>query len=190
MLSDELPYVTGAIGLLGTRPSYELMRDCDTLLVIGSSFPYTQFLPEFGHARAVQIDIDPFMIGLRYPFEVNLVGDAHATLGRLLPLLKHNRARKWRHEIESNVARWWQVMERRATVEAAPVNPEYVVHALDAQLPGDAIIAADSGSATNWYARGDGDGERAGIVKQGVKAKIQEFPPHGHSHRHSHRGHE
>ncbi|MEU4199972.1 thiamine pyrophosphate-requiring protein [Streptomyces sp. NPDC045470] len=152
-LSDELPYVTGAIGLLGTRPSYELMQECDTLLVIGSSFPYSQFLPEYGQARAVQIDIDPFMVGLRYPFEVNLVGDASATLERLLPLLKHKKARKWREQIESNVERWWQVMERRAAVQADPVNPEYVVHALDALLPDDVILAADSGSAANWYAR-------------------------------------
>ncbi|MFI0263268.1 thiamine pyrophosphate-requiring protein [Streptomyces sp. NPDC017056] len=152
-LSDELPYVTGAIGLLGTRPSYELMQECDTLLVIGSSFPYSQFLPEYGKARAVQIDIDPFMVGLRYPFEVNLVGDASATLERLLPLLKRKKARKWREEIESNVKRWWTVMERRAAVEADPVNPEYVVHALDALLPDDVILAADSGSAANWYAR-------------------------------------
>ncbi|MEV5598566.1 thiamine pyrophosphate-requiring protein [Streptomyces sp. NPDC052496] len=152
-LSDELPYVTGAIGLLGTRPSYELMQECDTLLVIGSSFPYSQFLPEYGQARAVQIDIDPFMVGLRYPFEVNLVGDADRTLERLLPLLKHKKARKWREQIESNVKRWWTVMERRAAVAADPVNPEYVVHALDALLPENVILAADSGSAANWYAR-------------------------------------
>ncbi|MFH8407779.1 thiamine pyrophosphate-requiring protein [Streptomyces sp. NPDC018019] len=153
VLSDELPYVTGATGLLGTRPSYELMQECDTLLVIGSSFPYSQFLPEYGQARAVQIDIDPFMVGLRYPFEVNLVGDASKTLERLLPLLQHKKARKWREQIESNVKRWWQVMERRAAVEADPINPEYVVHALDAHLPDNVILAADSGSAANWYAR-------------------------------------
>ncbi|UNO38848.1 thiamine pyrophosphate-requiring protein [Streptomyces sp. MST-110588] len=153
VLPDELPYVTGAIGLLGTRPSYELMQGCDTLLVIGSSFPYSQFLPEFDQARAVQIDIDPFMVGLRYPFEVNLVGDARATLERLLPLLKHKKSRKWRGEVESHVKRWWEVMERRAAVDADPINPEYVVHALDALLPDDVILAADSGSAANWYAR-------------------------------------
>ncbi|MFH8371441.1 thiamine pyrophosphate-requiring protein [Streptomyces sp. NPDC018031] len=153
VLPDGMPWVTGAIGLLGTRPSYELMRDCDTLLVIGSSFPYSQFLPEFDQARAVQIDIDPFMVGLRYPFEVNLVGDAAATLDMLLPLLRRKKARKWRERVESNVARWWQVMERRAAVSADPVNPEYVVHALDALLPDDVILTADSGSAANWYAR-------------------------------------
>ncbi|OIK06417.1 thiamine pyrophosphate-requiring protein [Streptomyces monashensis] len=152
-LDDDLPYVTGAIGLLGTRPSYEMMRDCDTLLVIGSSFPYTQFLPEFGQARAVQIDIDPHMVGLRYPFEVNLVGDAARTLRRLLPLLEQTEDRAWQKTIEDNVARWWEVMERRAAVEADPVNPEYVTHALSGLLPDDVILSSDSGSAANWYAR-------------------------------------
>jgi pyruvate dehydrogenase (quinone) len=154
VLSDELPYVTGSIGLLGTRPSYELMRDCDTLLVVGSSFPYTQFLPEFDKARAVQIDIDPGMVGLRYPFEVNLVGGARETLQALLPLLEHRDDRKkWREQVEKNTARWWEVMERRAKVEADPLNPEHVVHALDALLPEDVMITSDSGSAANWYAR-------------------------------------
>ncbi|MEU0596985.1 thiamine pyrophosphate-requiring protein [Streptomyces sp. NPDC006393] len=152
-LDDDLPYVTGAIGLLGTRPSYELMENCDTLLVIGSSFPYTQFLPEFGKARAVQIDIDPHMVGLRYPFEVNLVGDARETLTRLLPLLKAHKNKSWRKKIEKDTARWWQVMERRAAVAAEPINPEYVAHSLDALLPEDVILASDSGSAANWYAR-------------------------------------
>ncbi|WP_030172273.1 thiamine pyrophosphate-requiring protein [Streptomyces sp. NRRL S-813] len=152
-LDDDLPYVTGAIGLLGTRPSYELMENCDTLLVIGSSFPYTQFLPEFGKARAVQIDIDPHMVGLRYPFEVNLVGDARETLTRLLPLLKAHKNKSWRKKIEKDTARWWQVMERRAAVDAEPINPEYVAHSLDALLPDDVILASDSGSAANWYAR-------------------------------------
>ncbi|MEW2634125.1 thiamine pyrophosphate-requiring protein [Streptomyces sp. NPDC048389] len=153
VLPDDLPYVTGAIGLLGTRPSYELMRDCDTLLVIGSSFPYTQFLPEFDQARAVQIDIDPHMIGMRYPFEVNLVGDARETLRRLLPRLHRKESRTWREEIEKGVDRWWEVMQRRAAVDADPINPEYVVHALDGMLPDDAVITADSGSSANWYAR-------------------------------------
>lgn len=152
-LDDDLPYVTGAIGLLGTRPSYEMMRDCDTLLVIGSSFPYTQFLPEFGQARAVQIDIDPHMVGLRYPFEVNLVGDAAQTLRRLLPLLEGAKERGWRKKIEENTARWWEVMQRRAAVDADPINPEYVAHALNDLLPQNVILAADSGSAANWYAR-------------------------------------
>ncbi|MGY5117057.1 thiamine pyrophosphate-requiring protein [Streptomyces sp. 900105755] len=152
-LDDDLPYVTGAIGLLGTRPSYEMMRDCDTLLVIGSSFPYTQFLPAFGKARAVQIDIDPHMVGMRYPFEVNLVGDAARTLRRLLPLLDQMEDPSWRETIESNVRDWWEVMERRAAVKADPINPEYVAHALSGLLPDDVILSSDSGSAANWYAR-------------------------------------
>ncbi|WP_220291263.1 thiamine pyrophosphate-requiring protein [Streptomyces sp. MBT84] len=152
-LDDDLPYVTGSIGLLGTRPSYEMMQGCDTLLVIGSSFPYTQFLPEFGQARAVQIDIDPHMIGLRYPFEVNLVGDARETLDRLLPLLDTAKDRGWRRKIEKNTARWWEVMERRAAVDAYPINPEYVAHALNDLLPDNVVLASDSGSAANWYAR-------------------------------------
>ncbi|MCQ9709815.1 thiamine pyrophosphate-requiring protein [Streptomyces sp. BSP1] len=153
VLPDDLPWVTGAIGLLGTRPSWELMQNCDTLLVIGSSFPYSQFLPEFGQARAVQIDLDPHMVGMRYPFEANLVGDAAATLRRLLPLLARKKHGTWRAEIEAGTARWREVMERRAALEADPLNPEHVVHALDAQLPDDALIIADSGSAANWYAR-------------------------------------
>lgn len=153
VLDDTLPHVTGSIGLLGTRPSYEMMRDCDGLLVVGSSFPYTQFLPEFGKARAVQIDIDPHMVGMRYPFEVNLVGDAAHTLHRLLPLLEPVEDPSWRTRIEGDVADWWEVMERRAAVSADPLNPEYVAHALNGLLPENAVVTADSGSAANWYAR-------------------------------------
>ncbi|MEU6321399.1 thiamine pyrophosphate-requiring protein [Streptomyces sp. NPDC047009] len=152
-LSDELPYVTGSIGLLGTRPSYELMRDCDTLLTIGSSFPYTQFLPEFGKARGVQIDIDPHMVGMRYPYEVNLVGDAKATLEQLIPLLDAHRGREWYDTVCANVRRWHEVMERRSQLSADPINPEYVAWALDPLVPGDAIVTSDSGSVANWYAR-------------------------------------
>jgi pyruvate dehydrogenase (quinone) len=129
------------------------MRDCDTLLVVGSNFPYSQFLPEFGQARAVQIDIDPIMVGLRYPFEVNLVGDAAQTLRRLLPLLEPRSHRGWREQVEDGVARWWEVMQRRAYTAADPINPELVVHELSSRLPDDAIITADSGSSANWYAR-------------------------------------
>ena len=154
VLSDELPYVTGPIGLLGSRPSYELMRDCDTLLTIGSSFPYTQFMPEFGKARGVQIDIDPHMVGMRYPYEVNLVGDAGATLRRLIPLLDTDRGgREWRDTVCANVKRWHDTMERRAGLPADPINPEYVARALDPLLPDDVILTSDSGSVANWYAR-------------------------------------
>ncbi|MFF1405510.1 thiamine pyrophosphate-requiring protein [Streptomyces sp. NPDC058294] len=154
VLSDELPYVTGPIGLLGSRPSYEMMRDCDTLLTIGSSFPYTQFMPEFGKARGVQIDIDPHMIGMRYPYEVNLVGDARVTLRRLIPLLKTDRGgREWRDTVCANVRRWRETMDRRAAQSADPINPEYVARALDPLLPDNAILTSDSGSVANWYAR-------------------------------------
>lgn len=155
VLSDELPYVTGSIGLLGTRPSYELMRDCDTLLTIGSSFPYTQFLPEFGKARGVQIDLDPHMVGMRYPYEVNLVGDARDTLRRLIPMLtsEDTRGREWFDTVCDNVRHWRDVLDRRAQVSADPINPEYVARVLDPLLPQDAILTSDSGSVANWYAR-------------------------------------
>ncbi len=116
VLSDELPWVTGSIGLLGTRPSYEMMRDCDTLLTVGSSFPYTQFLPEFGQCRAVQIDVDGRMIGMRYPYEINLVADAKSALRALIPLLRRKEDRSWREHIEKNVARWWETMDMEAMV--------------------------------------------------------------------------
>ena len=153
VLSDEHSWVTGAIGLLGTRPSYEMMMGCDTLLTIGSSFPYTQFMPKFGQARAVQIDLDPSLIGMRYPYEVNLVGDAAATLRALLPLLERKPDRSWREGIESDVARWWETMAKEAAVEADPINPMYLFAELSDRLPDDAIVTADSGSSANWYAR-------------------------------------
>jgi pyruvate dehydrogenase (quinone) len=153
VLPDDLPYVTGAIGLLGTRPSYELMRDCDTLLIVGSNFPYSQFLPEFGDARGIQIDIDGRMIGMRYPTEVNLVGDAAETLRALIPLVKRKKKRSWRETIEENVARSWSVIERQAHVEADPVNPMLLFWELNPRLPDDTIVTSDSGSAANWYAR-------------------------------------
>ena len=153
VLSDELPYVTGSIGLLGTRPSYELMENCDTLLTVGSSFPYTQFLPAFDQARAVQIDIDGKYVGMRYPYELNLVGDARATLQALIPLLERKEDRSWREGIEATVTRWWETMEMEAMVEADPINPMRLFHELSTRLPADAIVAADSGSSANWYAR-------------------------------------
>jgi pyruvate dehydrogenase (quinone) len=153
VLSDELPYVTGSIGLLGTRPSYEMMRGADTLLTVGSSFPYTQFMPAFDQARAVQIDLDPAMIGMRYPYEVNLVGDAATTLRALLPLLVRKNERSWRESIESDVARWWETMAMEAGVDADPINPMRLFAELSPWLPEDAIVTADSGSAANWYAR-------------------------------------
>lgn len=153
VISDELPYVTGSIGLLGTKASYEMMRNCDTLLTIGSSFPYSQYLPSYGSARGVQIDIDPTRIGMRYPNEVNLVGDAGATVQALLPLVSEKEDRSWREKIESDVSAWWHAMEAEAMVEAEPVNPQRLFAELSPRLPDDAIVVADSGSAANWYAR-------------------------------------
>jgi pyruvate dehydrogenase (quinone) len=153
VLSDELPWVTGSIGLLGTRPSYEMMAGCDTLLTVGSNFPYTQFMPSFGQARAVQIDLDGKFIGMRYPYELNLVGDAATTLRALIPHLQRNADRSWRGTIESNVADWWAAMDREAQVTADPVNPQLLFHEASRHLPTDAMVAADSGSSANWYAR-------------------------------------
>lgn len=153
VLSDELTWVTGSIGLLGTRPTHEMMTGCDTLLIVGSSLPYSQFLPEYGQARCVQIDIDPNMIGMRYPNEVNLVADAAAALDALVPLLQRKEDRSWREGIEQNVQRWWQTMGQQAEVETEFVNPLRMFAEASPRLPDDAIVTADSGSAANWYAR-------------------------------------
>jgi pyruvate dehydrogenase (quinone) len=153
VLPDTLPWVTGSIGLLGTTASYELMMDCDTLLTVGSSFPYTQFYPPLDQARAVQIDRDGALIGMRYPYELNIVGDAKATLRALIPMLKHQDDRSWRDTVEANVADWWQTAERRALTGADPINPMRVVHELSERLPANAMVSSDSGSAANWYAR-------------------------------------
>ena len=152
-LSDELPFVTGSIGLLGTKPSADMMAGCDTLLMVGTSFPYAEWLPEPGQARAVQIDIDGRLVGMRYPTEVNLVGDAAETLRALRPLLRRKDARSWREEIERNVARWWEILDARAHETADPINPQLVFQELSPRLPDRAILTADSGSATNWWAR-------------------------------------
>jgi pyruvate dehydrogenase (quinone) len=153
VLPDDLPFVTGSIGLLGTRPSYEMMRDCDSLLIVGSNFPYSQFLPEYGQARAVQIDVDGSLIGMRYPTEFNIVADARATLQALLPHLTGRTDRAWRETIEENVAAWWRTIERQSLVDADPVNPMRIVWELSQRLPSDAIVTADSGSVANWYAK-------------------------------------
>jgi pyruvate dehydrogenase (quinone) len=152
-LPDDLPFVTGSIGLLGTRPSYELMTDCDTLFMIGSRFPYTEFLPKEGQARGVQIDLDPKMVSMRYPMEVNLIGDSAAVLRKLLPLLEHKKDRSWRQTVEKNVKECWQTLENRAMVSANPLNPQRVFWELSPRLPEGCIIACDTGSGTNWFAR-------------------------------------
>jgi pyruvate dehydrogenase (quinone) len=153
VIPDDLPFVTGSIGLLGTRPSWELMDGCDTLLMVGSSFPYSEFLPEEGQARGVQIDIDGRMLGIRYPMEVQMVGDARATLAALLPLLEAKSDTSWREQIERSVADWWHTLEERALSPADPVNPQRVFHELSRRLPNGVILTSDSGSAANWFAR-------------------------------------
>jgi pyruvate dehydrogenase (quinone) len=153
VLPDTLPWVTGSIGLLGTTASDQMMKGCDTLLTVGSNFPYTQFLPELDQARGVQIDRSGKWIGMRYPYEVNLVGDAKATLRALIPMLHRKTDRGWREQIEHDVGRWWTIAERQAMTDAEPVNPMRIFHELSERLPDNAIIAADSGSAANWYAR-------------------------------------
>ncbi|WP_189660091.1 thiamine pyrophosphate-requiring protein [Enterobacter sp. R4-368] len=165
VLPDDAPFVTGAIGLLGTEPSWKLMQECDTLLMIGSGFPWTEFLPPEGNARAVQINIDPAMLGLRYPCEVNLHGDAAETLRALLPLLTHKNDRSWQEEIARQVRDWWQLMEQRAMAPAKPVNPQRVVWEMSPLLPENAIVTSDSGSCANWFARDY-------RVKQGQRASL------------------
>lgn len=150
---DDLPFVTGSIGLLGTRPSWEMMTECDTLLMVGSTFPYSEFLPKEGQARGVQIDINPKMLSIRYPMEVNLVGDSAGTLRALIPLLKPKQDRSWREGIEKGIADWWKTLEARAMNSATPLNPQRVFWELSPRLPDDVIIACDTGSGTNWYAR-------------------------------------
>ncbi|MFX1675816.1 thiamine pyrophosphate-requiring protein [Paraburkholderia sp. A2WS-5] len=153
-LPDDLPWVTGSIGLLGTRPTDEMMSACDTLLMIGSGFPYSEFLPKEGDARAVQIDIDPGMLSVRYPMEVSLVGDSAATLRALLPRLEQKNAQSWRDRIVHAVERWQRVLDERALAKTGGrVNPQRVVTELSQRLPDGAIVTSDSGSCANWYAR-------------------------------------
>jgi pyruvate dehydrogenase (quinone) len=152
-LPDDLPFVTGSIGLLGTKPSEHMMSGCDALLMVGSSFPYSEWLPKPGQARGVQIDLDARMLGIRYPMEVNLAGDAAETLRALLPLVERKDDRSWREEIEHEVARWWEILDDRAHDPADPINPQLLFHELSERLPDECILTADSGSATNWWAR-------------------------------------
>ncbi|GGJ05164.1 thiamine pyrophosphate-requiring protein [Halopseudomonas pertucinogena] len=152
-LPDELPWVTGSIGMLGTEPSYKLMNECDTLLMVGSGFPYAEYLPEEGKARGVQIDIKADMLSIRYPMEVCLQGDSAETLRRLLPLLDEKTDRSWRSKVEAWREGWEKTLEARAMVEANPINPQRVVFELSPRLPDRAVVTCDSGSCANWYAR-------------------------------------
>ena len=164
-LPDDLPFVTGQIGLLGTKPSWDLMMGCDTLLMVGSSFPYSEFLPKEGAAHGVQIDIDAKMLSIRYPMDVNLTGDAALTLKALLPYLEPKQDRSWRHKIEGWVEDWWQDEGERAHMAADPINPERLFWELSPRLPDNAIIAADSGTSANWFAR-------ALKMRRGMKASL------------------
>ncbi len=154
VLPDDLPWVTGSLGLLGTKPSWKLMKSCDTLLMIGSSFPYSEFLPEPGKARGVQIDSDGTRLSLRYPMEVDIVGDSARTLAALLPLLDQKPPKAyWRRRIERHVDAWWKVLERRAMTNADPINPQRVFWELSKRLPDRCIMTGDAGTVANWYAR-------------------------------------
>jgi pyruvate dehydrogenase (quinone) len=152
-IPDELSFCCGPIGLLGSRPSWIMMEECDTLLMVGSSFPYSEFLPKEGQARGVQIDIDAKFLSLRYPMEVNLVGDSAETLRALIPLLEEKQDRRWRKKLEGEITDWWKVLEARAMTSANPINPQRVFWELSRRLPDNCILTADSGSAANWYAR-------------------------------------
>jgi pyruvate dehydrogenase (quinone) len=153
VVPDDLPFVTGPIGLLGTKPSWNLMNRCDTLLMIGSSFPYGEFLPPEGKANGIQIDIDARRIGIRYPMDANLIGDAAVTLDLLLPKLRAKTNHAWREEIRGWNTEWRALMRERAMLEAKPINPQRVFWELSPKLPEGVILTADSGSCANWFAR-------------------------------------
>jgi pyruvate dehydrogenase (quinone) len=150
---DDIPWVTGSIGILGTKASWDMMSNCDTLLMVGTGFPYAEFLPKEGQARCVQIDIDAGMLSIRYPADVNLHGDSALTLAALLPLLEQKTDATWRDEIVASMADWWKTAEARALQHANPINPQRVAWELSPRLPANAIITSDSGSCANWFAR-------------------------------------
>ncbi len=156
VLPDDAPGCTGSIGLLGTKPSWDLMMGCDTLLMVGSSFPYSEFLPKPGDARCVQIDLDPKMLSIRYPAEVPLCGDTAETLRALLPMLTPKTDHSWRERFTKDMADWHALIKDRAMNENNPangINPERVFYELSPRLPDRCILSADSGSSANWYAR-------------------------------------
>ena len=150
---DDSPYTTGTIGLLGTKPSQEAMEDCDTLLIVGSAFPYIEFLPKPDQAKGVQIDFDPKQIGLRFPVEVGLVGDSRQTLQALVPLLKPKSDKRFLQQAQAGMKDWWQLMEKRATRRDKPMKPQVVAWELGKRLRNDAIVSCDSGTIATWWAR-------------------------------------
>ncbi len=164
-LPDDLPYVTGPIGLLGSKPSWEMMSECDTLLMVGTSFPYSEFLPAEGQARGVQIDIDAKMLSIRYPMEVNLNGDSAKTLRQLIPLLKRKEDREWQESLKQEIKDWWKVLEAKSNQKAKPINPQHVFWELSPRLPDNCIISSDSGSSANWFARDL-------KIREGMKASL------------------
>lgn len=153
VLPDTLPFVTGGLGLLGTKPSWNMMQECDALLMVGSSFPYAEFLPKPGQARGIQIDIDGRMLSIRYPMELALIGDSKQSLQALIPLLQRKTDRSWQEKIESDIKDWWKVIDARAQEKADPINPEYVAWTLSPMLPDNALLSADAGTTANWYGR-------------------------------------
>jgi pyruvate dehydrogenase (quinone)/pyruvate oxidase len=150
---DASPYTTGGAGLLGTRPSVEALQGCDTLLMVGTSFPYMEHLPKPGQARGVQIELDPARVGLRFPVEVGLVGDSRVTLRQLLPLLRRNEDRSFLERAQAGMKEWWALLEQRAARTDLPMKPQAVAHFLDPLLADDAICITDSGTITTWWAR-------------------------------------
>ena len=162
---DDLPIVTGSLGLLGTEPSHKMMMSCDTLFLIGTSFPYAEWLPEEGKAKCVEIDIDGSMIGVRYPNDVSLVGDSKSTLQALIPMLKRKEDRSWQELIKAEIATWWRVLDDRAHQKGDPLNPQFVFWELNSRLPDRLITTSDSGSATNWWARHL-------AIREGMKASL------------------
>ena len=167
---DDVPFCTGAIGLLGTKPSWDMMQDADTLLMVGSSFPYSEFLPTEGQAKAVQIDTSGRMLSIRYPMDLALIGDSKQTLAELLPLLRRKEDRSWQEKIIKDVAEWWRLMDDRAEPadvqrDKLRVRPQALFAELSRQLPDDAILSSDSGSAANWFAR-------QVRIRRGMKASL------------------
>lgn len=150
---DDLPFITGPLGLLGTKPSYDMMMNCDLLFMIGTSFPYAEWLPEEGKCKCVEIDIDARYIAHRFPVDVPLIGDSKCTLRALIPKLQYKKDRSWRERIEKNVRQWDAMLHDRAMLSGNPMNPQRVMHELSPRLPDRCILTADSGSATNWWAR-------------------------------------